>query len=434
MNAKTLFQRRSFWGCLLVAVISFPISLSFLPGCGFQHGQVPFCQQFTDLPLTPVTSSDPDHLVFEEVGTIKVMRGFGSAKLNSGNFIKVEQSVSVPNYANQAAVFLNGWRLNYLGDDQHVLGLGALITKIKLDRRSSTLTWNAVGELRDDDAEEAYNFTYYYTVIAWNDTAVNLTVDQGDPDNFCRAGTNFPDNSYFADNTGMTTALSSFSSFIQNANFPSGKTVAVLPRGFGVVWDGGDHHLLQIAYDLNFSQIFAENRLQYKKGYNAEGPAPLPNPPASPVDSGFVSWNTYAIFKDNDSRRDYGFGEMVSALGGNDVGVLQPPFSILPKEGESAEIVNVGGVKTKEFVIENIPFEFAIPVLTGWELGYVTDDQHVRDVGVWIDDSIYELGVGRLRYKLSSILADNDKDPEHYYRHKVTVLGIRPVVRRSAGM
>jgi len=147
-----------------------------------------------------------------------------------------------------------------------------------------------------------------------------------------------------------------------------------------------------------------------------------------------VSWNTYAIFKDNDSRRDYSFGEMVSALGGNDVGVLQPPFSILPKEGESVEIVNVGGVKTKEFIIENIPFEFAIPVLTGWELGYVTDDQHVRDVGVWIDDVFYELGVGRLRYKLSSILADNDKDPEHYFRHKVTVLGIRPVVRRSAAM
>src|SRR5512143_3385569 len=127
MNAKSLFQRRFFGCCLLVGVISFPISLSFLPGCGFQHGSVSICGQFDDLPLTPVTSSDPDHLVFEEVGTIKVMRGFGSATLNSGNFIKVEQSVSVPNYPNQAAVFLNGWRLNYLGDDQHVLGLGALI-------------------------------------------------------------------------------------------------------------------------------------------------------------------------------------------------------------------------------------------------------------------------------------------------------------------
>jgi len=117
---------------------------------------------------------------------------------------------------------------------------------------------------------------------------------------------------------------------------------------------------------------------------------------------------------------------MVSALGGNDVGVLQPPFSILPIKGAGGGSL-AGGVQTKEYVIENIPFQYAIPMLTGWELGYLTDDQHVKDVGVWIGDWSYELGVGKLHYTLSSIRADNDKLPGHYDRHKVTVLGIRPV-------
>jgi len=436
MNTRSLFHRWSLEACLLVLVTSFPISLSFLSGCGFSPAhQIVICDEFEKLPLTGLTASPDPMLVFEEVGKIKVMRGVGSAKLNSGNFIKVEQSVSVPDYANQATVFLNGWRLNYLGDDQHVLMLGTLIAKIKLDQRNHKLTWDAVGVLRDDDAKEGYNFTYHYTVLAWNDTAVNLIVDQGDPDNFCRAGTDLPDNSYLTNDTGMTTALSSFSSFVQNPNFPPGKPVAVLPRGFAFAWSGGDHHLLQVAYNLDDSEIFAENDRKYKKGgklwssgeiTDGEIPAPLPNPPASRVDSGFVSWNAYAIFKDNDDRRDYLFGEIVSAAGGTDVGVLQVPFAILPREGEGGGSFT-GGLQTKEFVIENIPFRFAIPMLTGWELGYLTDDQHVRDVGIWIDDWTYEIGVGRLRYKLFSILADNDSWPDHYNRHKVTILGIEPV-------
>jgi hypothetical protein len=39
-----------------------------------------------------------------------------------------------------------------------------------------------------------------------------------------------------------------------------------------------------------------------------------------------------AIFKDNDTRRDYDFGEFVSGIGGRDVAVVELPFSILPRE------------------------------------------------------------------------------------------------------
>ena len=137
------------------------------------------CRVFDDTPLTPLSAPPPNDptnpkLIFETLGRIKVMHGSGTAKLESGNrVIKVEQSVAIPTYANQATVFLNGWNLSYLGGDQHVLALGALITKIRLDRRGPTLTWTAAGVLRDDDFKEGYNFTYHFTVIAWNDTALS---------------------------------------------------------------------------------------------------------------------------------------------------------------------------------------------------------------------------------------------------------------------
>jgi hypothetical protein len=54
--------------------------------------------------------------------------------------------------------------------------------------------------------------------------------------------------------------------------------------------------------------------------------APVPQQGISHVDSGLASWNTYAIYKDNDTRRDYSFVELVSAMGGNDVGVITAFF------------------------------------------------------------------------------------------------------------
>ena len=123
--------------------------------------------------------------------------------------IKVQQSVPIPDYADRATVFLNGWKLNYLGGDQHVLGLGAVLAKINPDLRNRTLSWNAVGLLRDDDFEEGYEFTYYYTVIAWNNGALNVGVDSGSVDKFYSTDTDLPDKSFLVFSNGMT-ALSSF--------------------------------------------------------------------------------------------------------------------------------------------------------------------------------------------------------------------------------
>ncbi len=399
-----------------------------LMSCGFSVCLVGSCQfpVGEDAPLKELTSSD-QNVVFEEPGTIIVYRGFGCAESNNSgkqDFLRVEQSLNLPAYATNATVFLNGWRARYLSKDHHVQGLGTVIGNIRLER--NTLKWQAAGVLSDNNFDDAYRWCYHYTVVAWNPSNLNLTVDH--KDGSCGdSGDPTQANFFSAYNDGATTALSSFPSFLQNPNFASDKTVAILPRGFGFDWEAGcnDHHLLQIGYNLDHSEIFIENGKKYKKNDQEVIPS-LPNT-ASQVDSGFVSWETYGILKDNKGRRYYAFGEMVSGLAGNEVGIIQPPFSILPIEDNGNPSDSGGGAEAQEFVVENVPFEYAIPMLTGWELSYISNDEHVTETGIWIDEWGYDKNARTLRYKLSSILRDKDDDPGHISRHKVTILGIRPL-------
>src|SRR5262249_29801638 len=145
--------------------------------------------------------------------------------------------------------------------------------------------------------------------------------------------------------------------------------------------------------------------------------------------SGFVSWNSDAILKANDSRRAYQFGELASGLGGRDVGVVQPPFAVLPYDGAGAFLGN-GGIQHERIAIDRVPFRYAVPMLTGWELAYGRADRHVQQLGVWIDQFSYEptpaTTTGTLRDTLSNLLLD-DGEPGYYARHKVTILGLRPI-------
>jgi hypothetical protein len=430
--------RRAFWAILVVLVTTLLVS------CGFQAclRQPDICSLAGTKTINELTDSDKgtNSPVFDD-GTIFVYHGFGCAESNKKqgviqDVIRVEQSHDLPPYASNATVFLNGWNLKYLNGDHHVAGLGNLVSNIRLEGR--TLKWNAVGIISDKNFDDPYNWCYRYTVVAWNTSKIDLTVDQNDG---CNDKDQGEANFFNADNVGTTTALSSFFGFLQNPSFNLGKPVAILPRGFGYKWKGCDvdHHILQLGYNLDHSEIFIEGGKQYKKKNQDITPLPIPSPPASQtsrVDSGFVSWDTYTIFKDSDSRRDYDFGEMVSGLVGKDVGVIQPPFSILPDEesGRFETCIDTlpRGIQTQEFVVENVPYEYALPMLTGWESSYgCNGDQHVAEVGASIDEFHYDKNpgssVGTLRYKLSFTLHDKNNSPGFDFSHKVTVLGLKSV-------
>lgn len=429
MATKNLYHKRSFLALLGVLIAA------LLGSCGFEvcvEFPNSLCNLIPDSPLTELTSEDRT-VVFEEPGTIIVYHGFGCAESNKSgqeDVLRVEQSLDIPSYATNATIFLNGWHLKYLDIDHRVAGLGTLIRNIRLEGK--TLKWEAHGALSDQNFDDAYSWCYYYTVVAWNPSNINLTVDHKDG---CDARDPRKTNFFRADNEGATTALSSFPTFLQNPDFASSKTIAILPRGFIFMWgkavlgdicDIDDHNLLQIGYNMDHSEVFIEKDKKYRKTTETVANS------ESRVGLEYVSWETSAIFKDNKSRRDYTFGEIVSGLGGSDVGIIQPPFSILPVE-DLSNCVHVpgSGMKTEGFVIENVPYEQAIPMLTGWELYYDCDDEYVKDIGIWIDEINYDKDpnaqTGTLSYKLSSILKDKDDDPYFFYHHKVTVLGLQAV-------
>jgi hypothetical protein len=418
------------------------LPLASIQGCPFQPGSVGGgnCAVYMSIPLAQLTGGT-SHTVFETPGTIIAIHGSGTATHaagSSGGAIKVQQSVSLPVYSDQALVFLNGWKLDYVGDDHYVLALGSAITDIHFDPKLHTLTWTALGLIRDNDGKKGYDWTYQFTVVAWSNLNLSAFVDQGAfPQTLTSSNCTdeLPDNYFYSTNSGTSDALSCFLSFLQNSSFAANAAVAVLPRGFGFTWNDSDHNLFQLAYNMDHSEVLADSRKYNKLGQQI--PAPVPNPPATHVDSGFVSWSPYAIFEDNDNRRDYTFAEVVSGLGGNDVGVVQPPFSTLPTAADApflgifSSCGEVGGqpTVTEQHVIENIPYQFAIPMLTGWNMRYLCSDQHVRHVGVWIDDWSYQppsgASGGTLRYTLSSILDDNDSTRTHVVSDRVTVLGLR---------
>ena len=415
------------WAFIVPAAL---LLTALLSSCTFHPPQPNFdlCEEFEQLPLTAV-SGDPPAVVFEDPGTIKVMHGSGNARRADGHFIKVQQSSELPDYANQATVFLNGWDLSYAGSDHHVGGLGTLVARVRVEPRK--LTWNAVGILAENNQDEAYNWTYYYTIVAWNDANLHAMVDHNDAEFYCKTKeADGSDNFFQANNSAMSTALSCFPSFLSNAAFASGRTVAVLPRGFGFVWSDRDHHLRQLGYNLESSEAFIHHQVFdkffYYKALNGKM-NPLPTPPTARAGSGFVSWNSYAIMKDDDDRRGYAFADWSPAWGGSDVSIIQPAFSIEPQGGSNPV---ASGIKTKpeEVVVDNIPYKYAIPMLTGWDIGYEGTDQHVKQIGIWIDEIKWTPGdpTRTLRYKVSSMVRDNDSDPPNYFRHKVTILGLGP--------
>lgn len=428
MDTKNVYVRWSFF------ILLGGLFASLLGSCGFEvciNTSEDLCSLIPDSPLTELTSEGRT-VVFEKEGTIIVYHGNGCAESNKAeqeDVIRVEQSLDIPSYATNATVFLNGWHLHYYHKDHPVAGLATLIRNIRLEGK--TLKWEAHGALSDKNFDDAYSWCYYYTVVAWNPSNINLMVDHKDG---CDARDPRKTNFFRADNVGATTALSSFPTFLQNPDFAASKTVAILPRGFMFIWGKGnlaicdlaEHKLLQIGYNMDHSEVFIEKDKKYRKGMETVANS------ESRVGLEYVSWETSAIFKDNKARRVYTFGEIVSGLFGNDVGIIQPPFSIRPVEDMSNCVsAGISGMKTEEFVIENVPYEHAIPVLTGWELNYDCDDENVKDIGIWIDEMHYDkdpnVQTGTLTYKLSSILKDKDFAPGTVRRHKVTVLGLKAV-------
>jgi hypothetical protein len=70
-------------------------------------------------------------------------------------------------------------------------------------------------------------------------------------------------------------------------------------------------------------------------------------------------------------------------------------------------------------------------VLTGWDLSYFCEDEHVTEIGAWIPKWEWQPGTsvdgGTLRYTVGASLRDKDGLPGFNQRFQVKILGLRRI-------
>lgn len=366
-----------------------------------------------DTPFSTPTRQDRS-LVYEEPGVFAAFHGETCGESNLGDrqvALRIQEELALPKELDRGTVLLNGFRLFYLYGDHHVKGLGTAIGTIEID--DGMLRWEAGGVLSDNDFNDSYGWCYTYTAVAWNSQQIEAAVSHGDKGHAFR---NLP----WTDGT----ALQPLPGYLTNPEWEGLGEVAVLPRGFAYLWIGSDHHALQLAYEHDAGEVYVEKDKMY-----GNGTVPVP---ASQVGTGYVTWESTGFIKDNDTQRSQLLLDLVTGLGGADVDLISPPFSVMPQEDDGLGCGSIGGYgHSDERMVFTVPFEFAIPVLSGWDLTYHCGDAHVRDVGVWIPKWKWEPGAlaagGTLTYAIETRLADDDGLPGFVDRTQVKILGFRRI-------
>jgi hypothetical protein len=415
-------------GILAAAVAISSCSLLFSAAPDFDPSDYPWPSD------TPIKEPDEQGLkvLLEDTGNLAVLHGFSCAQSDRDgqeDFVRIQERLNLTDvlengagWVTDATVFLNGWDMEYIHKKHNVIGFSAAIARIKFERLE--LEWQAGGALAENKFDAGYRLCYAYTVLAWNANVVEMDVDHGDAENTFVIFENY---------NQAKTARHVLRNYRQDVGFIATSTsVGVLPRGFGMSWRQ-DRQLLQAAYEMGAS----ENSVTAGANYGEL------DPPAIAADTmrlgdGAVSWDSGLILKDNATRHDFYAAEMVSVLAGPAVTLVHPPFAIAPREqidqdcgGIFTGCITTGagnpGVVTRDITVENLPFDYAVPVLSGWSLGYRQDDHTVRDLGVQIVDFAYDKVAGEptgtLRYTVL-LVADNREGDEPALSHRASVLGL----------
>jgi hypothetical protein len=370
----------------------------------------------------------------EVPGLLKVQHRLGCAQADeaaSENSVglRIHEMAVIPPGYNTGTVFLNGWRLRYLNGDHHVRGLGGAIFNITKTQNGvqNELHWEAGGVVADD-GNNPYEWCGIYTLLFWYRKPFDFVLIPPQIAALPSHTDTTPDALTFVhaegSDPGNDTARRELPGAVQVSD-PG----AVLPRAFGLVWGSGtDHHLLQAGFDLG---------------------TPVPN-------GDTLSWTSTTLWKDNSTRHDYYGSAIVSVLNGPSVTMWHPDTVLRWKESSSSwlEVANTvslipnnaagssfctepdsgSALQHVHFSVDNVPFDYAVPVLTGWQLQYLTSDHHVETIGVWIKGFSYEkapgAAMGTLFYEIESTLHDNPaicpkKRGLAYY--KVSILGLNRI-------
>jgi hypothetical protein len=202
----------------------------------------------------------------------------------------------------------------------------------------------------------------------------------------------------------------------QKGTLKKNDAIAIIPRGFDFQFadafecewrwipckwgDRTDHPLLQAAYNLSQANT-------------------------APNLDGRPHWATQTIFKDNNTRA-HRVKTRAAWIRGRSVKLRADFLALNPRSGKANTCRKSvdGVVRTQTVRINELPYDYAIPMLTGWDLTNECEQQRVQRAGIWIHDIRFDPQSQRLEYKVSSILRDRDGAPSFNSAHRVTVLGL----------
>ena len=370
--------------------------------------------------VTPITKSGGD-MAIHVPGKIYSYHGFDCANSAPPNLARIQKTFRLPkSKLTGALVWLNGWKLRYLDEEEEALGFGVAMGETK-SLSGNQLSWEVVGGMQPEKPDQEIEICYYYTVLAWTSSFM--------PGAYVHQET-------FKTATGRIhgddhSALLLVPRVLQAPQFEPAAFVGVVPRGFGFLWTGEDY-FLQAAHYLAPSERYVYGQLRDGSAYQ---PAPKLPPRTSSgavqdwVNKGFVSWQTSAIFKNGDAADVYYFADLAAAVSANLLGMIEPHFGIAPMN-QTSSIGGNPGTTVEDFTVENIPFHFAMPVLKGWNLFLPKDDEQIRQIGIWIERFEFKRTgtVGRLKYRVVTSYEDEERSPLAS-SHAVAILGVKNVYK-----
>lgn len=312
--------------------------------------------------------------------------------------IGIEETIEIPQGLDQATVFMNGWRLRYRDNDHQILALSSAIVDIEV--RDGNLNWFAGGILSDKNGDDDFDWCYSYTALFWKNRITNTDIGVSDSDTDSRH--------VFVSLDDVPNDSEQFA-YANLLNLPF-EPRALLPRGFGVMFRSReeDHKLLQ--FDLKHGDFTPQ---QWEDG------------------SENLFWKFETVFQGKDRYRRYDTAQVVSALGGRSVEMMQTGFDIysIPELHQDSGIEDV---VTQDLVVENVPFDAAVPVLMGWSLADQDKEIQPQDMGVWIESFTYDRAPGAesgtLIYRVKSVFVDDNgtfsSNGSIFPRLQVNILGI----------
>lgn len=262
------------------------------------------------------------------------------------------------------------------------------------------LLWNTAVTFGDKGLDDSFLACTYYTALAWNGDEIDARAIHT-----AYAYENLHGVSDY-DGSGPRTTRYSYT----GTERPDSGEVVVVPRGFYTAFpDGDDHHVLQIAHRLAPEDEVANN-------------------------GGLLKWESTSVLRDNQSR-SLRAGSHMSLIGGRDVDWTYGQWEFEEVVEASAPCAGLLDTcwhedghdrETREMVASVLPeFDYAIPLLTGFDLRYPSEDAHVKTMGTWLEQISWDPATKRLSYQIGSILEDQNGAPTFLADHNVIVLGFR---------